>query len=139
MPCSRVMRRSAFMTPCAAMRPRQRMIFGSTRAICRARKGAQACCSSGSGSRLCGGRHLTMLAIYTRVRSRSTSSSIVSSSLPAGPTKGRPCRSSCSPGPSPISMISACSFPSPNTRLFRPRQSAQASQRAQSRLSFLQA
>src|SRR5438093_64884 len=43
------------------------------------------------------------------------SSSACSKRRPAGPTKGLPCRSSWSPGCSPISIILECSAPSPNT------------------------
>lgn len=46
----------------------------------------------------------TALAASARVRS-----------WPAGPTKGRPVRSSWSPGCSPISMTGACAGPSPKT------------------------
>ena len=45
--------------------------------------------------------------------------SISSKSFPAKPTKGSPCRSSCSPGPSPTNMISAGHGPTPNTTLVR--------------------
>ena len=42
-----------------------------------------------------------------------------SSSLPPRPTKGLPCRSSFSPGPSPTHMTSASRGPVPNTTLCR--------------------
>ena len=45
--------------------------------------------------------------------------SISSSSMPPRPTKGSPWRSSCSPGPSPMNMISAFFCPAPNTTLVR--------------------
>ena len=50
---------------------------------------------------------------------RSIMDSISSNSFPAGPTKGSPCKSSCSPGPSPTNRMSACRFPAPNTTLCR--------------------
>ena len=42
------------------------------------------------------------------------------SSLPARPTNGSPCRSSCSPGPSPTNSRSASARPTPNTTCVRP-------------------
>ena len=44
-----------------------------------------------------------------------SSASARSSSWPAGPTKGRPCRSSWSPGCSPTNISFACFGPSPGT------------------------
>ena len=46
-------------------RPRVTISSGSTIAIWRSRKGAQAAISSGAGSRFCGGRHFTTLAMWT--------------------------------------------------------------------------
>src|SRR6184192_392116 len=40
-------------------------------------------------------------------------------SLPARPTKGRPCASSSAPGPSPTKTSCACGLPSPKTILVR--------------------
>src|SRR5262249_38607169 len=40
-------------------------------------------------------------------------------SLPARPTKGRPCASSSAPGPSPTKTSLACGLPSPKTILLR--------------------
>jgi len=61
--------------------------------------------------------------IYILLRSRSIIASISSSSFPARPTKGSPCRSSCSPGPSPIKSTSALWEPTPNTTFVRVSQS----------------
>ena len=47
----------------AAGRPSATMSFGCSSAICRARNGWQAAISSGSGVRLLGGRHFTVLAM----------------------------------------------------------------------------
>ena len=41
------------------------------------------------------------------------------SSWPARPTNGSPCRSSCSPGPSPTNIRSACGSPTPKTTWVR--------------------
>src|SRR5687767_2366071 len=66
---------------------------------------------------------LTTFVTYTSLRSMPASSSARSRSLPAGPTKGWPARSSASPGCSPTSITSALRGPSPNTvcvpRLYR--------------------
>ena len=48
-------------------------------------------------------------------RDRPMAASMASSSLPAGPTKGWPCRSSCSPGASPTTIQRAWRAPAPNT------------------------
>ena len=55
-----------------------------------------------------------------------------SSSLPARPTKGLPCRSSSRPGASPISMMRAEMLPRAKHRLFAVRLSAQPSNWASS-------
>ncbi len=58
--------------------------------------------SSGVGSRLPGGRHLSTLAMYTVSRGRARCArSIELSSWPARPTNGSPWRSSSAPGASP--------------------------------------
>ena len=78
------------------------------------------------GLRFCGGRHLTMLVIYTpRPRSSPMLCSIKSNSFPAGPTKGSPCRSSSCPGPSPTNITSACRSPTPKTARLRFSESGQ--------------
>ena len=77
-----------------------------------------------------------MFAIYTRERSRSIISSISSSSLPAGPTNGSPCRSSCSPGPSPMNISSLSGSPTPKTTLCRPCESGQSRQERHSLCSL---
>ena len=53
--------------------------------------------------RFCGGRHLTMLQIYTSSRRiRIPAVMICVNNCPARPTNGTPVRSSSSPGPSPM-------------------------------------
>ena len=52
----------------------------------------------------------------------------MSSTAPAGPTNGRPVRSSASPGCSPTSTIEACSGPSPKTACVALAKSGHASQ-----------
>ena len=64
--------------------------------------------------------------------------SMSSSSFPAGPTKGSPRRSSCSPGPSPMNMSSAFSFPTPKTSSCRVSHSEQPRQAAHSRFKLSQ-
>jgi hypothetical protein len=58
---------------------------------------------------------LTALVTYTVERSIPAFSSAASKIAPAGPTKGRPARSSWSPGCSPMNTIDASSGPSPKT------------------------
>ena len=77
----------------------------------------QASCSSSCGSLFPGGRHLTIFAMYTFSRSSPIDASILSSSFPAGPTNGSPCKSSCCPGPYPTNIISAFRLPTPITTL----------------------
>ena len=95
---------------------------------------AQACTcrtassSSGSGSRLPGGRQRTTLVMNTSSRRRSIEPSISVSSCPAAPTNGRPCWSSWKPGPSPMNMISAVGLPSPGTPTVRVSHSLQSRQ-----------
>src|SRR5437868_10346978 len=94
--------------------------FGSISEICRKRWPSQASISSGWGSRLPGGRHLSTFATYTRSRSRPIPASSLSSSLPACPTKGLPCWSSWNPGASPTNIRSALGSPTPKTTWVRP-------------------
>ena len=58
--------------------------------------------SSGNGSLLFGGLHLTTLVIKTLSLFSLIDPSISSKNLPAAPTKGSPILSSAAPGPSPI-------------------------------------
>ena len=109
------------------MRPIARIIFGCKTSICASRKALQAAHSSCSGSRFLGGRHFTIFAIKQfALRSSSMALSILSSSCPARPTNGKPCRSSSSPGPSPIIITSGFSAPIPGTVLLRVEASLQA-------------
>src|SRR4051794_38468171 len=78
---------------------------------------------------------LTALVTYASERSMPAASSPSSSTLPAGPTKGRPARSSLSPGCSPTNTISAFSDPSPKTVCVPVFQRSQALQSAASALS----
>src|ERR671919_527919 len=89
--------------------------FGSTRSTCSSRYGEQASSSSGSGSRLPGGRHSTVFVIRTSSRRRPISERRRFRSWPAAPTNGRPCTSSWYPGPSPMNIRSARGLPSANT------------------------
>src|SRR3569623_2457298 len=101
------------------------MILGWIKAIWRWRYGSQLAASSGFGSRLPGGRHLTILAMYTCSRLRPTASSMLLSSLPARHTKGSPWRSSSAPGASPMTIHCALRSPTPNTACVRPWHNAQ--------------
>ena len=109
-------------------RPSVTMSSGSISSIWRSRYLRQAAISPGIGSRLLGGRHLTILAIYTCSRDIPMDCSSSSRKLPAGPTKGRPWRSSCAPGPSPMNSSSASAGPSPGTAWVRPACSGQSVQ-----------
>ena len=109
-------------------RPRVTISKGSINSICRSRYLLHAEISLGTGSRLLGGRHLTMLAMYTWSRDIPIDWSNSSRKFPAGPTKGRPCRSSWNPGPSPMKRISALAGPSPGTALVREPCSGQSVQ-----------
>lgn len=96
----------------------------------------QASCSASCGSRFCGGLHFTILAIYIFLcRSKSTAFNILSNNLPPLPTNGSPCKSSFSPGPSPIKRTSAFLLPTPKTTLCRVLQRSHRSQLLQSRSS----
>src|SRR4051812_17046696 len=92
---------------------------GSMNAICASRYGQHDSISSGSGSRLPGGRHFTTLAMYTSARVRPMPSIRLVRRRPARPTNGSPVRSSCSPGPSPTKRRSACGSPTPKTTCVR--------------------
>ena len=60
--------------------PLKTIIFGAISLVCARSQWRQCSCSSGCGSLFCGGRHLTMLAIYIfSFLERSTASSILSS------------------------------------------------------------
>ena len=102
----------------------------TTRAGCRisswrCRNGAQAAISSGSGSRLSGGRHFTTFVMKTSSRRQPTWPRRRTSSSPARPTNGRPWRSSLKPGPSPTNITSVSGWPSPGTAFVRPAWSRQ--------------
>jgi hypothetical protein len=64
-----------------------------------------------------GGLHLTTFVMYTSSRLSPALAKASVNNLPALPTKGLPCKSSSSPGPSPTTMISADGLPSPGTAL----------------------
>ena len=66
---------------CAAGRPSVTITFGRMISICRARNGVHVATSSGEGSRLPGGRHLTIFAMYTCSRCNPIPAIIVSSTL----------------------------------------------------------
>src|SRR5689334_11081387 len=85
----------------------------------RFRYGEQDSTSFGIGSRFIGGRHFNTLVMYTSARLRPIRASSVSSSLPAAPTKGSPCRSSLKPGASPTIMTLAGHGPTPGTAWVR--------------------
>ena len=107
--------------------------FGLISSIWRSRYLEQAAISGGCGSRLSGGRHLTIFAMKTSSRLVPMDASNPSSSCPAGPTNGRPWRSSWNPGPSPINSRSALGLPSPGTAFVLPRWSGQSVQARTSR------
>ena len=109
-------------------RPSVTTSAGSRTSSWRRRKGRQAAISSGSGSRLPGGRHFTTFVMKTSSRCQPTSPSSSSSRVPAAPTKGRPSRSSFWPGPSPTKTTSVSGWPSPGTACVRLRESRQRSQ-----------
>ena len=75
--------------------------------------------SLGCGSRLLGGRHLTVLQMNTSLRSSPISPRSLLRSLPAWPTNGSPCLSSLAPGASPTNIRSASALPEPNTTVVR--------------------
>src|SRR5437588_984272 len=112
--------------------PSVTMMVGSTSRICSFRYGAQDSISSGSGSRLPGGRHFRMLQMYTSLRWRPISPRSVVRSCPAAPTNGSPCLSSWNPGASPMNIRSALGSPTPNTTWVRPAESRHLVQTAAS-------
>ena len=63
---------------------------------------------------------------------------MASSNCPAAPTKGAPCKSSCSPGASPTTSQRARRLPAPKTTLWRAAHSPQARHCAASRSSASQ-
>ena len=128
MPCSRVILKLGAMSFCAAIRPRQTITGGCSRAVSARRYCMQASCSSGRGSRLPGGWHFTILVINTSLRLSPADVSRMSSTLPAGPTKGIPCKSSCLPGASATSIICAAWLPLPGTAFLRVCPNAQRPQ-----------
>src|SRR6202521_3185457 len=89
--------------------------FGRTSSSWRLRYGEHDSASLGIWSRFMGGRHLSTLVMNTSDRLSPMRASRVSSSLPAAPTKGSPCRSSLKPGASPTIMMSAGCGPTPGT------------------------
>ncbi len=119
-PRSRVMPACVFSTNRVAKLPRVTITRGWIREICSTSHGVHASISSGRGSRFPGGRHFTMLAMYTRSRVRPISPSMRVSSCPAAPTNGSPCLSSWKPGPSPMNIRSASGSPTPKTTWVRP-------------------
>lgn len=109
--------------------PSKTMIFGFIKRICVLSHSSQADISSGKGTRLFGGRHLTTLVIYTSFLSISAAFKICVRSCPALPTKGRPCASSSAPGPSPMNINEVFSHPSPKTTELRVLERGQDEQR----------
>ena len=100
-------------------RPSVTISAGSSTSSWRWRYGAQAAISSGCGSRLSGGRHLTMFVMKTSSRLQPSGARNFVSSAPARPTNGRPSRSSLNPGPSPTNTTSVSGLPSPGTARVR--------------------
>src|SRR5919197_3213719 len=86
--------------------------------------------------RACHLKCFTAFVTYASLRSMPASSSASSRTRPAGPTKGRPARSSLSPGCSPTKTISAVRAPSPKTVCVPVFQRSQAWQSAAASRSF---
>ena len=98
--------------------PHNSMILGFRISIWESRYSRHAAFSSGSGLRLCGGRHFIVLQMYIfSFLEKPTHSKILSKSWPERPTNGEPCKSSCSPGASPISIIRELGTPPEKTVL----------------------
>src|ERR1700687_675220 len=97
----------------SAWRPRMRTTLGRNSSSCRLRYGEHASASLGIGSRFIGGRHLSTFVMYTSDRLSPIRDSRVSSSLPAAPTNGSPCRSSLKPGASPTIRMAGGQGPHP--------------------------
>jgi len=74
--------------------PKVTISLGLINSICRFKYFEQADISAGNGSRFWGGRHLTIFAINTSSRFNPMDISKESKNWPAGPTNGRPKRSS---------------------------------------------
>src|SRR5881275_2190179 len=110
--------------------PRVATTFGRISSTWRKRYGSHVSFSSGTGSRLPGGRHLSTLQTKTSARVRPIPASSLSSSFPAWPTNGTPCLSSWKPGASPTNSRSACGCPDPNTTCVLPSESRQLVQPA---------
>ena len=100
-------------------RPSVTTTAGSRTSSWRRRYGAQAAISSGCGSRLSGGRHLTTFVMNTSSRRQPIEASSLTSRSPARPMNGRPSRSSLKPGPSPTKTTSVSGSPSPGTAFVR--------------------
>ena len=110
------------MSDRAAVAPSATIAFGCTMSISLSSQCRQAAASRWAGvlwmRRLPRSSYLkclTAFVTYTASRDQPSCSSARSSNLPAGPTNGRPCKSSWSPGCSPTSMSRARSGPSPTT------------------------
>ena len=117
-PCACEIRAPGMNVPIES-RPSVTTSAGSRTSSCRRRNGAQAAISSGCGSRLSGGRHLTTFVMKTSSRRQPIEPSSFTSRSPARPTNGRPWRSSLKPGPSPTNTTSVSGSPSPGTARVR--------------------
>ena len=95
--------------------PRHTITVGFIIFNCSRRYPMQASSSSGLGSRLLGGRHFKILAMYASSLESPIASRYLSRSFPDAPTKGSPCSSSLFPGASPIKSIFAFALPEPKT------------------------
>ena len=127
-PWTRVIESCPGRSRASACLPRTSTTSGRIRRSWSSRKGEQASTSSGWGSRLPGGRHFRMLVMKTSARESPMPRSSWSSSLPAAPTKGSPCRSSFWPGASPTIRIRASAGPTPGTACVREAPSGQRRQ-----------
>lgn len=114
-PCCRVILKSGEIRRCAATRPRHTMILGFKRNVSYFRYGKHASFSASFGSRFPGGWHFKILVMYISSRDSPQSPKSLSKYSPERPTKGIPCWSSCPPGASATSMISAWRLPRPMT------------------------
>jgi hypothetical protein len=121
-PRERVTRKAGPSSDRAALAPSTTSASGRSRPISDSSQGLHAVISPALGlawmRRFPRGVHLkcfTALVTYASDRSMPARPRSSSSSRPAGPTKGRPVRSSSSPGCSPTSTTRALTLPSPNT------------------------
>src|SRR5579862_381334 len=114
-----------FSSVFAAGAPSATITRGEINSSCSVRNGEHAAISSGSGVRLFGGRHLTVLQMYTSSRFNPIAPMILLSNWPARPTNGSPCKSSSWPGPSPTKTSFALRLPVPKTTFVRPSCSTQ--------------